>query len=66
MTTGDISNPILNSPYAAPERHFELGPNGPTGEMAIQHLAEGGGSAAWSWCFHAKAQAEQGGIGLAK
>jgi len=33
MTAADISNPILNSPYAAPERFFELGPNGPTGEI---------------------------------
>ncbi len=28
-----LSNPILNSPYEAPERHFALGPNGPTGEI---------------------------------
>ena len=28
-----LSNPILNSPYEAPERHFDLGPNGPTGEV---------------------------------
>ena len=33
MTTADISNPILNSPYAAPQQHFELGPKGPTGEI---------------------------------
>jgi type III restriction enzyme len=33
MTTADLSNPILNSPFGAPERHFELGPNGPTGEI---------------------------------
>ena len=31
MTAADLSNPILNSPYAAPERHFELGHHGPTG-----------------------------------
>ncbi len=28
-----LSNPILNSPYEPPERHFALGPNGPTGEI---------------------------------
>ena len=28
-----LSNPILNSPYEAPERHFALGSNGPTGEI---------------------------------
>ena len=28
-----LSKPILNSPYEAPERHFALGPNGPTGEI---------------------------------
>ncbi|GAB7143900.1 BPTD_3080 family restriction endonuclease [Mycobacterium riyadhense] len=26
-----IANPILNSPYEAPTRHFEIGPSGPTG-----------------------------------
>ena len=31
MSTHDLSNPILNSPYAAPELHFELGDLGPTG-----------------------------------
>ena len=31
MAATDISNPILNSPYASPEAYFELGPNGPTG-----------------------------------
>jgi len=31
--TGDLSNPIINSPYDPPEAHFELGPNGPTGEV---------------------------------
>ena len=30
-----LSNPILNSPYEAPERHFDLGPNGPTGEILL-------------------------------
>ncbi len=29
----ELANPILNSPYAPPERHFELGPNGPTGTV---------------------------------
>jgi type III restriction enzyme len=28
-----IDNPILNSPYDPPERHFELGPAGPTGTI---------------------------------
>lgn len=31
MASSDLSNPILNSPYTPPERHFELGPDGPTG-----------------------------------
>lgn len=31
MSAADLSNSILNSPYAAPEQHFELGPHGPTG-----------------------------------
>ena len=26
-----IDNPILNSPYASPDRHYEVGQNGPTG-----------------------------------
>ena len=30
-TAPSIDNPILNSPYDPPDRHFELGPNGPTG-----------------------------------
>ena len=29
----NLSNPILNSPYDPPERHFALGPTGPTGEI---------------------------------
>lgn len=28
-----IDNPILNDPYDPPTAHFELGPNGPTGEI---------------------------------
>jgi type III restriction enzyme len=28
-----IQNPILNSPYEPPAHHFELGPDGPTGEI---------------------------------
>ena len=28
-----ILNPILNSPFDPPERHFELGPHGPTGTI---------------------------------
>ena len=30
-----IANPILNSPYDPPERHFEVGPHGPTGEIKV-------------------------------
>ena len=33
MTEAGIENPILNSPYVPPEAHFEIGPNGPTGEI---------------------------------
>jgi type III restriction enzyme len=28
-----LANPILNSPYDLPNRHFELGPTGPTGRI---------------------------------
>ena len=31
--TEPIGNPILNSPYAQPDRYFEMGPTGPTGEI---------------------------------
>jgi hypothetical protein len=31
MTTADISNPILNSPYDPPAEYFEIGRQGPTG-----------------------------------
>jgi len=31
----DLSNPIINSPYNPPESHFEIGPNGPTGELLL-------------------------------
>lgn len=33
MAEADLSNPILNSPFDPPERHFELGERGPTGEI---------------------------------
>lgn len=33
MSSADLSNPILNSPYDAPEAHFELGDTGPTGKV---------------------------------
>lgn len=33
MTAEALDNPILNSPYEAPTKHFALGPNGPTGEV---------------------------------
>ena len=29
--TTSIDNPILNWPYAPPDRHYEVGQNGPTG-----------------------------------
>ena len=31
--TGTIDNPILNSPYEQPGRYYEIGPQGPTGEI---------------------------------
>src|SRR6188768_1387761 len=31
--TGTIDNPILNSPYEQPDRHYVVGPQGPTGEI---------------------------------
>ncbi|MFE5670929.1 BPTD_3080 family restriction endonuclease [Agromyces sp. NPDC056523] len=35
MTTQDtLANPIINSPYDEPRKHFVLGDNGPTGEIA--------------------------------
>jgi type III restriction enzyme len=33
MAETDLSNPILNSPFNPPERHFVLGERGPTGEI---------------------------------
>jgi type III restriction enzyme len=30
---GGLENPILTSPYEAPERHFVIGTTGPTGEI---------------------------------
>ena len=30
--TASLENPILNSPYEPPGRHFVIGPHGPTGE----------------------------------
>jgi len=32
MTTS-IDNPVLNSPYEQPDRHYVIGPQGPTGEI---------------------------------
>jgi type III restriction enzyme len=29
----DIGNPVINSPYHPPERHFEIGPHGPTSTL---------------------------------
>jgi type III restriction enzyme len=33
VAEADLSNPILNSPFDPPERYFELGERGPTGEI---------------------------------
>jgi type III restriction enzyme len=32
-SAGNLENPILGSPYEAPQRHFVLGSSGPTGEI---------------------------------
>ena len=33
--TEAIADPILNSPYEQPDRYFEVGPQGPTGEIKL-------------------------------
>jgi type III restriction enzyme len=33
--TETIDNPILNSPYEQPDRYYEIGPQGPTGEIRV-------------------------------
>lgn len=33
MAAADLANPILNSPFDPPDRHFALGERGPTGEI---------------------------------
>ncbi|AFJ34985.1 BPTD_3080 family restriction endonuclease [Mycobacterium sp. MOTT36Y] len=33
--TEAIENPILNSPYVQPDRYYEVGPKGPTGEIRL-------------------------------
>ncbi|MBS1848885.1 MAG: DEAD/DEAH box helicase family protein, partial [Actinobacteria bacterium] len=33
MAESPLTNPILHSPFDAPDRHFELGPDGPTGAI---------------------------------
>lgn len=33
--TKAIDNPILNSPYEQPDRHYTIGPQGPTGEIRV-------------------------------
>lgn len=33
MPKSDLANPIINSPYRAPEAYFEIGPSGPTGNI---------------------------------
>ncbi len=41
MSENGLDNPILNSPYVAPDRHFVIGPQGPTGEIkAGRRLSE--------------------------
>jgi type III restriction enzyme len=35
MTVEGLADPILHSPFDAPDRHFVLGPDGPTGEIAV-------------------------------
>ena len=30
---GDLSNPVINSPYEPPNAYFEIGPAGPTGQL---------------------------------
>jgi type III restriction enzyme len=45
-----IDNPILNSPYAPPDRHYEVGPNGPTG------VIKGGRRPSESWIPIAEAK----------
>ena len=33
MSTAALANPVINSPYEEPWQYFEIGPNGPTGEL---------------------------------
>jgi type III restriction enzyme len=33
MSVTSLDDPILNGPYGPPDRHFVIGPNGPTGEI---------------------------------
>jgi type III restriction enzyme len=33
--TANLENPILNSPYGPPGRHFVIGLQGPTGEISV-------------------------------
>ncbi|MCA0296194.1 MAG: DEAD/DEAH box helicase family protein [Actinobacteria bacterium] len=33
MSTDALANPVINSPYEEPSQYFEIGPNGPTGEL---------------------------------
>lgn len=35
MSDAALDNPILNGPYDPPDKHFEMGPTGPTGVVAI-------------------------------
>jgi type III restriction enzyme len=33
VADADLANPILNGPYTQPDRHYLIGPQGPTGEI---------------------------------
>lgn len=33
MSTAELDNPVINSPYDPPVKHFAIGPNGPTGDI---------------------------------
>ena len=33
MSTAELDNPVINSPYDPPDRHFEIGAHGPTGQV---------------------------------
>lgn len=35
MAAAELDNPVINPPYGPPERHFELGAAGPTGQILV-------------------------------